>query len=402
MSNKPYKGFEPNWLLTPAPENSYRSIFRWGDPNFFKYPKESLYTLMKEKFQMTDDDFKAYSDDTGFDPVELPDHPVQLAPEHIDALKAIVGEQNLSTTDYDRLSVAYGATAYDLLRLRHKRVDSVPDVVLYPETTGQVEQIVAYSTEHHIPLYVYGGGWNRQDTSSGNTAMHIGLPQSWIAFFDRQNACYTYRNDSNPAHSYYPTGGWNQYGYAGLDCSGYLGWTLYNTLHTKSASVSDCDGYVAPAAEFAHTLAQRAWGTLSRQDCGNGLQEPSSFRPGDIFSMDGHVWLCIGPCRDGSIVIAHSTPSPSKTDCKGGGVQLSALNPASDADKDCQAYRLAERFMQRYSRWSARYQAQLLPYSVYGRLSENPHAGLFQWNDFLSDKEGVREQFAEEILQIEN
>ena len=54
MSNKPYKGFEPNWLLTPAPENSYRSIFRWGDPNFFKYPKESLYTLMKEKFQMTD------------------------------------------------------------------------------------------------------------------------------------------------------------------------------------------------------------------------------------------------------------------------------------------------------------------------------------------------------------
>ena len=158
MSNKPYKGFEPNWLLTPAPENSYRSIFRWGDPNFFKYPKESLYTLMKEKFQMTDDDFKAYSDDTGFDPVELPDHPVQLAPEHIDALKAIVGEQNLSTTDYDRLSVAYGATAYDLLRLRHKRIDSVPDVVLYPETSEQVEQIVAYSTEHHIPLYVYGGG----------------------------------------------------------------------------------------------------------------------------------------------------------------------------------------------------------------------------------------------------
>lgn len=112
-----------------------------------------------------------------------------------------------------------------------------------------------------IALYVYGGGWNRQDTGSGNTAMHIGLPQSWIDFFDRQNTCYAYRNDSNPAHSYYPTGGWNQYGYAGLDCSGYLGWTLYNTLHTESASVSDCDGYVAPAAEFAHTLVQRAWGT---------------------------------------------------------------------------------------------------------------------------------------------
>ena len=43
MSNKPYKGFEPKWVLTPAPADSYRSIFRWGDPNFFKYPKESLY-----------------------------------------------------------------------------------------------------------------------------------------------------------------------------------------------------------------------------------------------------------------------------------------------------------------------------------------------------------------------
>ena len=40
MSNKPYKGFEPKWLLTPAPADSYRSIFRWGDPNFFKYPNE--------------------------------------------------------------------------------------------------------------------------------------------------------------------------------------------------------------------------------------------------------------------------------------------------------------------------------------------------------------------------
>lgn len=39
MSNKPYKGFEPKWLLTPAPEGSYRSIFRWGDPEFFKYPQ---------------------------------------------------------------------------------------------------------------------------------------------------------------------------------------------------------------------------------------------------------------------------------------------------------------------------------------------------------------------------
>mgnify|MGYP004602769921 CR=1 FL=1 len=251
-------------------------------------------------------------------------------------------------------------------------------------------------------LYVYGGGWNWQDTASGNTAMHIGLSQSWLDFFDRQNACYAYRSDDSPAHSWYPTGGWNQYGHNGLDCSGYLGWVLYNLLHTKNASVSDCDGYVVPAAEFAHSLAQRGWGTLCRQDRGDGTQEPSAFRPGDIFSMDGHVWLCVGPCRDGSIVIAHSTPSPSRTGCKGGGVQLSALDPHGD-HADCQALRLAQAFMQRCPRWNERYQAQLLPYSVYGRLAENPHAGLFRWNtSFLPDPENLRSKTAENILQTEN
>lgn len=134
MSNKPYKGFEPKWLLTPAPEGSYRSIFRWGDPEFFKYPKESLYKLMKETFHMTDDDFRDYADDIGFDRVELPDHPSGMAPEHLQALREIVGEEFVTTDDYARLSVAYGCTGYDLLRLRHKQIDSLPDVVVYPDT----------------------------------------------------------------------------------------------------------------------------------------------------------------------------------------------------------------------------------------------------------------------------
>ena len=158
MSTKKYKGFEPKWLKTVAPEGSYRSIFRWGDPEFFKWPKESLYNLMKETFKMTDDDFKQYNDDIGFDKVENLGFPCKLAKKHIDALKAIVGDEFVTTDDYARLSVAYGNTAYDLLRLRHKRIDSIPDVVVYPDTTEQVEQIVAYVTEHKIPLYVYGGG----------------------------------------------------------------------------------------------------------------------------------------------------------------------------------------------------------------------------------------------------
>jgi alkyldihydroxyacetonephosphate synthase len=155
--SKPYKGFEPAWVKEPAPKNSYRSIFRWGDPEFVKYPKETLYKMMKEQFHMTDEDFSHYDGDIGWDEVHL-DRPCRLEKRHREAMEEIVGREFVTDEDYPRLSVAYGKTGFDTLRLREKRVDSLPDLVVYPDTTGQVEQIVAYCTENGIPLYVYGGG----------------------------------------------------------------------------------------------------------------------------------------------------------------------------------------------------------------------------------------------------
>ena len=35
-------------------------------------------------------------------------------------------------------------------------------------------------------LYVYGGGWNRQDTGASAQAVTIGQPASWRAFFLRR------------------------------------------------------------------------------------------------------------------------------------------------------------------------------------------------------------------------
>ncbi len=157
MSNKPYKDFEPKWVKDAAPAKSYRSIFRWGDPEFVKYPKESLYKMMKEKFAMTDEDFMHYDGDIGMDEVKL-DAPCHLDEAHLEAFRGIVGPENVTTEDYPRLAVAYGKTGYDAARLRQRQIDCLPDVVLYPGTTEEIEQIVAYCTEHKIPLYVYGGG----------------------------------------------------------------------------------------------------------------------------------------------------------------------------------------------------------------------------------------------------
>ena len=157
MAVKPYQGFEPKWVKEAAPADSYRSIFRWGDPEFVKYPKESLYKLIKETFRMTDEDFSHYDGSIGMEKVKL-DQPSKISAEDLKALQEIVGEENVTTEDYPRLAVAYGKTGYDTLRLRQHQIDSLPDAVVYPSTHEEVQKIVSYCSEHHLPLYVYGGG----------------------------------------------------------------------------------------------------------------------------------------------------------------------------------------------------------------------------------------------------
>lgn len=155
--SKPYQGFEPKWIKEKAGGRSWRSVFRWGDPDFVKIPKETLYNMLKEKCAMTDDDFKSYHGGTGMEDVRL-DAPCLIAPDVLAALQNIYGSDNVSIDDYDRVSVAYGKTAYDAMRLREKRVDCLPDAVVYPENTKQIEETVALCVKHKIPLYVYGGG----------------------------------------------------------------------------------------------------------------------------------------------------------------------------------------------------------------------------------------------------
>lgn len=153
----PYKEFEPKWVQGEFPKNSYRSIFKWGEPLQIKAPKESLYKMLKEQFGLTDGDFQQYTEDLGFDEVKF-DLPISLSDAQLDAFREIVGAEFVRTDDYARLSVAYGKTMYDLMRLRGKIVENVPDAVLYPDTKEQIERIVAVCAKQKIPLYVYGGG----------------------------------------------------------------------------------------------------------------------------------------------------------------------------------------------------------------------------------------------------
>ena len=120
--SKPYRDFEPNWFRGDYSPKSYRSIFKWGGPDQIKPPKETLYKMIKETFGLTDADFDHYTEDLGLDEVQF-DAPIALSEAQLDALRAIVGPEYLRTDDYARLSVAYGKTMYDILRLRGKIVE---------------------------------------------------------------------------------------------------------------------------------------------------------------------------------------------------------------------------------------------------------------------------------------
>ncbi len=156
--SKPYIGFRPKWVEEIAPSDSYRSISRWGDPKFVKYPKESLYKMMKDIFKMTDKDFEYYHNDIGMDKVDLKEYPSKMDKKLVDEFIKIVGKDNVSTKDYDRLSVAYGKTLYDVMRIREHLFESLPDVVIYPSEEKEIEEIVKLCNDKEIPLYVYGGG----------------------------------------------------------------------------------------------------------------------------------------------------------------------------------------------------------------------------------------------------
>ncbi len=235
-------------------------------------------------------------------------------------------------------------------------------------------------------LYVYGGGWNWQDDGSSTAATSVGLFSDWAWQFDIMGADYEY-DAADPTLSYFPNGGFNEYWNAGLDCSGYLGWCVYNLLNTENGG----DGYVTASTSFASSLADRGLGTVK---AGTPIPTLENYRPGDIVSIKGHVFMIIGVCSDGSVVIAHSTVTESRTGKQGGGVQISAVGWT----KTCEAYAVADRFMAtNYPEWNARYETDLKDPSVY---FPGESGSVFTWSEsVLSDPDGIRSMLPDRVLE---
>ncbi len=146
----------PNWYSEPTPPGTYRSLFKWGDPAGFKHPNSGLVRLVMDTFDLTEEQFKQPLD-LGLDPVDV-DVPVMLASQHVQALSALCGEENVSTDTYTRIKCSYGYGMIDALRLRNRIVENLPDLVLAPRSAEEIQHIVAYCDQNAIPVYIHGAG----------------------------------------------------------------------------------------------------------------------------------------------------------------------------------------------------------------------------------------------------
>ena len=92
----------------------------------------------------------------------------------------------------------------------------------------------------------------------------------------------------------------------------------------------------------------------------------------------------------------------TRTGQPGGGVQLSALN--KDSDKDCEAYKLADKYMSTYyPEWYERYETAVKDSETYFSF-EGEKAGLFIWDvidgNGLTDPDGIQNMSPEEVLKV--
>ena len=187
-------------------------------------------------------------------------------------------------------------------------------------------------------MYVWGGGWNEEDSGAGEETKRIGVSPRWKWFADKQDADYDFKMTRYQIHD-------------GLDCSGYVGWVVYNVFEQDSGRA----GYVMPASYMAWEFAGMGWGRYTPAG------EVQDWKAGDIMGAKGHVWISLGMCEDGSVVLLHASP-PGVILCgtaSGIGGRLGSVNRVKDTNqpgRKSQAVLLAEKYMsQYYPNWYAKY-----------------------------------------------
>ena len=211
-------------------------------------------------------------------------------------------------------------------------------------------------------LYTWGGGWNAEDDGASKLAKTIGLAKSVLDFTRSHYSDNRSNTESTETEKIEINGEIKEckvrttavdengklvlknvwpflylmfkYIYDGFDCSGFLGWVIYNTLNTKDGN----EGYVGKSDTRPEFCSSKGWGKLeeiTEEQIENGTYE---LYPGDIISFPGHVYISLGKCKDGSVVLLHSSPP---------GVWIMGTTD-KDGNENSDAIKLAEKYSQGY------------------------------------------------------
>lgn len=192
-------------------------------------------------------------------------------------------------------------------------------------------------------MYIWGGGWNETESEPGVSSTKIGILPQWNKFCKQQNSSYNFKDHCLPIKRddgcLLPDP--ESIGY-GLDCSGFVGWAVYNAMNTEDHHKS----FVCKARTQAKVFSEEnKFGEY--KDFG----QITNIKPGDIISISteerfSHVYIAVGQCNDGSIVIIESAPP---------GVQIRGTQN-HDGSYESEAIKLAETYMSKYySQWHEKF-----------------------------------------------
>ena len=82
------------------------------------------------------------------------------SPAFTKSLSDVVGVSNVSSDKMERVVHAYGKSLRDLVRIRANQIERTPDVVVYPETESEIQQIVDIAVSANAVIIPFGGGSN--------------------------------------------------------------------------------------------------------------------------------------------------------------------------------------------------------------------------------------------------
>ncbi len=162
--------FTPNWFHQTTPDGTYRSLFKWGDHAGFKHPNSGLVRLLMESYHLSQADLKTPVE-LGLEKVEG-EKKISLTSQQLDTFVSIFGAENVKTDLYARISRSYGGGMIDALRLRRKIIENIPDAVICPRDQKEIEKLIAFCDQEHIPVYVFGAG---SSVTRGTEAVKAGI-----------------------------------------------------------------------------------------------------------------------------------------------------------------------------------------------------------------------------------